>query len=293
MKPIDLHVHSCYSDGTLRPEALIQKAHHIGLRAMALTDHDTMKGIPYAAAETQRLGLRPEEFLLIPGIEVTAGYLGRDIHILGLFVNPEDARLGTMLETSLASRIHRNEEMLSRFQGAGIPMTMEELTAGAKDSTITRAHFAKVLLAKGYAENREEAFARYLCETSPFYLPRTYLDPKEVIDTLHGAGAFVSLAHPMLYHFTEEQIEALVVELKQYGLDGIETIYCTYTPEEEAFVRRLANRYALLLTGGSDYHGDNKPGLQLGTGYDGRLFVPETVLDEILRYREKNHHKAL
>ncbi len=288
MRAIDLHVHSCYSDGTLRPETLIQKAAHIGLRAMALTDHDTMRGIPYATAEIQRLGLRPEEFLLIPGIEVTAGYLGRDIHILGLFVNAEDTRLNALLETSLASRIRRNEEMLSRFQAAGISLTMEELMAGTEDSTITRAHFAKVLIAKGYAENREEAFAKYLCETSPFYLPRTYLDPKEVIDTLHGAGAFVSLAHPMLYPFTKEQLETLISKLKQYGLDGIETIYCTYTPEEEACVRRLADRYGLLLTGGSDYHGDNKPGLQLGTGYDGGLFVPETVLGEILRY-QANH----
>ncbi len=286
MRPIDLHVHSCYSDGTVRPEELVAMALKLGLRAFALTDHDTTVGIAYARNELERLGVSPDTLTLIPGIEVTAGYGGRDIHILGLFVDEHCAALQQMLSSSLQSRIKRNEQMLERFVKGGYAITMNDLVGSNDASTITRAHFAKALVAKGYAHSMKDAFDRFLDTTSPYYVPRTYLDPKEVIATLHAAGAFVSLAHPMLYHFSEARIEAMVSELKGYGLDGIEAVYSTYSPEEEAYVKELAKRYDLLLTGGSDYHGDNKPGLAMATGYDGSLFVPETLLDEIARKLE-------
>ncbi len=157
-------------------------------------------------------------------------------------------------------------------------MTLEELSFGHPHAIITRAHFARLLMDKGYAANRNDAFDRFVGDTAPFYIPREYIDPAEAIRCIHGAGGIAVLAHPLSYHFSDDTILHMIRELKSAGIDGIETLYGAYNEEQVATVRELARRFGLPISGGSDYHGSNKPGLMLGTGY-GRLQVPESVLE--------------
>lgn len=285
MSTIDLHVHSSFSDGTNTPAELVILANRIGLGAFALTDHDTLDGLSEAMTACRMLGSTAP--LLIPGVEISVGYANRDIHVLGLFIDPDNAPLKALLDDSLASRRRRNRQMIARFVDAGIPMTLAELANGDENAIITRAHFAQYLVHHGYAKDTPDAFARYIGNDSPYYIPREYLSPAEAIEGIHGAGGVAILAHPLSYHFTEQQIDDMVFSFARDGIDGLEAIYGAYSFEEMAQVETLARRYGLMISGGSDYHGDNKPGLMMGIGY-GELCVPRQVLTRLSAYRDKH-----
>ncbi len=275
MKAIDLHVHSNRSDGSFTPTELVDHAIEKGLAAFALTDHDTTDGIAEAMAAAEG-----KDIEVIPGIEFSTEYKGRDIHIVGLYIDYESDYFKRRLTHFVNGRKVRNIEMCRRLTEHGMPVTYEELEAEFPDCVLTRAHFAKFLQSHGYTKSIKEAFERYLDDNRPCFVPRKKITPMRAIEIILKAGGFPVLAHPCLYHMGKVQLETLVASLKEIGLMGIEAIYSANTPADERQIRALAEKYDLCISGGSDFHGTSKPGLELGTGY-GKLFVPEDVLTAI------------
>ncbi len=280
MGQIDLHVHSIRSDGTMTPKELVDYAVSKGLKAMALTDHDTVDGIDEIMEYAKD---KPVE--IIPGIEYSTQYNERDVHIVGLFIDHKAPVFLAYLARLRQSRIDRNHKLCANLRSAGIDITYEALLAAFPDAVITRAHYAKFLLDKGYVKSRDEAFERYLGDHTPYFVHREKVTPEEVIDVTRRAGGIPVLAHPTLYGLGSEQLDLLIRRLKAAGLMGIETYYSTYSPSEEKKIKALADKYGLLPSGGSDFHGENKPGLDLATGY-GRLYIHEEVLAQMRRARE-------
>ena len=289
MGMVDLHVHSNRSDGTLTPAQLVDYAAQKGLDAFALTDHDTVEGLDEAIqyAEKLKSGERPDGTaarervpLVIPGIEFSTEYQGRDIHVLGLYIDYHDAAFAAQLRAFVDSRITRNRKMCALLQEAGIPVTYEKLLEEFPDAVITRAHYAQYLFAHGYVKSLPEAFDRYLGDHCPCFVPREKVTPDQAVRLILSVGGIPILAHPILYHMSDQKLEELTAQLKEAGLMGIEVIYSTYNAAEERRMRALASKYGLLISGGSDFHGAAKPGLDLGTGY-GRLFVPSSVLEDL------------
>lgn len=283
MANIDLHTHSNKSDGSLSPTALIDEAKSIGLSAIALTDHDTIDGLEEAINRGNEIGVR-----VVPGVELSTEYMGRDVHIVGLFIDYKNETFLNHLKNFVDSRELRNKKMCDKLTEAGIPVIYEELIEMFGDSVLTRAHYARYILSKGYIKSLPEAFERYIGDHSPYYIPREKVTPKQGVELILNAGGVPILAHPILYKLGKDALETLVKDLKEYGLVGIEAIYSTYTNADERTIRNLASKYNLLISGGSDYHGEAKPGLNLGTGY-GKLAVPEFVLNEIEKYYKQRN----
>ena len=275
MKTIDLHLHSTFSDGTLTPTEIVSLAKKKNLSAMSLTDHDTVNGIQEAIAA----GLE-HNIEIIPGIELSSCYGKKEIHILGLFIDHEDATLKNELVRICNVRDERNLKMINQFQEAGIMITMDEMLEFYGNAVLTRAHFADILLAKGYVKSRNEAFERYIGDHGPFFVPRERLLPEDAIRLIKQANGIPILAHPILYRLSNSELNKLVAYLCGLGLEGIEAIYSTYTASETRQVKALAKHYGLAISGGSDYHGANKPYLDLGTG-KGNLRVPYEVLTNL------------
>lgn len=287
MKYIDLHVHSNVSDGTLTPEEVVNLAVKSQLAAIALTDHDTFSGVrqAQAAAAAQRENGYP--FEVIPGTEISVMYKKRDIHILGLFINPENTELAQALANARKKRDERNEKMAANLRKAGIDITIEKLQEEEEEAVITRAHFAKFMVKYGYCKTMADAFEKYLNSDTPYYVPREYLSPEKAIQLIHGAGGLAVLAHPLLYKFTLAEVEEMAEYLTDLGLDGIEAIYSSNTGFDEGRMLHLANKYNLAVSGGSDFHGANKPGLNVGNGR-GNLKVPYSVLENLKIRLNKN-----
>ena len=206
MSFVDLHVHSNASDGTFTPRQVVELAKEAGLSAFALTDHDTVDGVPQAQEEGKRLGVE-----VIPGIEVPSAYEGVEIHILGLFVNPDSSQLNDMMVEMRKRRDRRNEEMLARFAKEGICFTTEELCGGNPDTILTRTHVARALLERGFGTSIKQIFQKYLAYGGPYCPMKDPLDPQFVVNTLMAAGAFVSLAHPFQYKLGDKKTEAFLL----------------------------------------------------------------------------------
>lgn len=275
LRPVDLHVHSNRSDGSVSPANLVSLALEKNLAAFALTDHDTTDGIDEAV-----LAAKNNDLEVIPGIELSTEYLGRDIHIVGLYIDHKSDAFQEYLKEFQNSRDIRNQKMCQKLQECGIDVKYDELTTEYPGSVLTRAHYARFMLKKGYVKSLPEAFDRYIGDHAPCFLPREKITPEKGIDLILRSGGVPILAHPILYHMSDAHLEELVAKLKKAGLIGIEAVYSTYHAGEERQIRALANKYDLLLSGGSDFHGKAKPGLELGTGY-GKLFVPYEFLEKI------------
>lgn len=287
MNQIDLHTHTTKSDGTFTPTELVDYAIQKELTAVAITDHDTTEGLDEAisyAASLRKQGKPSIE--VIPGIEFSTEYEGKDVHIVGLFISYDTPAFQAQLNAFVNSRINRNIKMCTKLQETGIDITYEKLQAENPDAVITRAHYAAYLQAHGYVKSRPEAFDRYLGDHTKYFVPREKVTPTQAVQLILEAGGIPILAHPPLYHMGNERLDKLISSLKDAGLLGIEAIYSTYTNQDERDMRRLADKYDLLLSGGSDFHGDNKPGLDLAVGY-GKLFVPEKILDDIKNIRKE------
>lgn len=304
MRTVDLHVHSNRSDGTFTPSELVDYAMEKGLAAFALTDHDTVDGIDEAlsCARQRRMLPAAENFRpvqngsrtgagrsenypvsipeVIPGIEFSTEYQGKDIHILGLYIDHKSSALQRHLKLFVESRDIRNRKMCRLLTEAGFPVTYEALQTEFPNAVITRAHYARYMLNHGYVKTLKEAFEQYIGDECPCFVPREKVTPAQAVKLTLLAGGVPILAHPVLYHMDDRQLEQLIRELKEAGLLGIEAVYSTYSQEGERRMRDLAARHGLLISGGSDFHGSNKPGLDLAAGY-GNLFVPESVLEEI------------
>lgn len=317
---IDLHVHSTCSDGTFTPEELVDYAIQKGLTAFALTDHDTVNGleraIRYAEELRQAQAASPVGFSrnnaddrfpvsfsrndaaarlpvssqsgaaalqvpeVIPGIELSTEYQGKDIHMVGLFIDYRQPEFAHYLEDFIRSREHRNEKMCALLREHGVDITYEALLSEFPGAVITRAHFARYLLSHGYIQSMKEAFDRYVGDHCPCFVPREKVTPAQAVELILGASGVPVLAHPILYHMSDDRLDTLVAELKKIGLVGIEAIYSTYNTAEERQIRGLASKYDLKISGGSDFHGANKPKIDLGTGW-GKLYVPDEVLENL------------
>ncbi|MDE5865884.1 MAG: PHP domain-containing protein, partial [Lachnospiraceae bacterium] len=242
MKQIDLHVHSNKSDGTYTPTELVDYALKKGLSAFALTDHDTTDGLEEAAAYAKD---KPIE--VIPGIEFSSENEGKDIHVVGLYINYDAPAFQARLQSFVDSRINRNIKMCRNLQEAGIDITFDKLCAENPGAVITRAHYAAYLTEHGYVANRAEAFAKYVGDNCKYYVPREKITPAQAVELILQAGGVPILAHPPLYHMGNERLDALVGVLKQAGLMGIEAIYSSYSNQDERDMLRLAKKYDLLL----------------------------------------------
>ena len=275
MRAIDLHTHSTYSDGTFSVKELIDRAHEKGLAAIALTDHDTVDGvdeaIEYAASKYPDLEV-------VPGVELSTEGEGREVHIVGLYIDNHDKEFVSGLKDFIDSRTVRNKKMCKKLtEEAGIPISYEELTKEFPDTVITRAHYAKFMVDRGYVNSRAEVFDRYIGDHCPYYVGREKITPEDAIRSILKAKGVPVFAHPILCRFGDDRLDAFVGKLKEAGLVGIEAIYSTYELRDERQIKELAKKYDLLISGGSDFHGANKPDIDLGTGC-GKLFVPEDLL---------------
>ena len=284
MKYIDLHVHSTASDGTLTPSEVVDHAVEVGLSAFALTDHDTLRGIAEAKDRAAWHRANGRAIEVYPGVEISAAYKNRDIHILGLLVDETDELLERILNSFLENRNRRNEKIVEKFAAHGITLTMEDLTAGAESSVITRAHFATALMKKGIVSSVQEAFEKYIGDDGPCYVPREYMSPEQAIASIKKAGGVPVLAHPLLYNLPHDELYALVERLKKAGLKGIEVYYSNNRGQDEVNVKALANHFGLVATGGSDFHGAVKPAIELGSG-KGNLKIPYSVLENVIAAR--------
>ena len=278
---IDLHVHSNQSDGTYTPAQLVQYAAKKGLTAFALTDHDTTQGLDAAIASA-----RQHFVTVIPGIEFSTVYEEKDIHILGLFIDYKAPVFLSALADFVASRERRNEKMCQKLREyAGMDIHYKKLLQAFPGAVITRAHYARYMLDHGYVGSMAEAFERFIGDRAPCFIPREKVTPMQAVRLIRQAHGVPVLAHPPLYHMSDARLEGLVDTLADCGLAGIEALYSTYTAGEEAHMKSLARQYGLLITGGSDFHGSNKPDIDLGTGR-GSLHVPDSILEDLHKYQE-------
>lgn len=278
---VDLHVHSNKSDGTFTPSELVTMAIEKNLTALALTDHDTTDGLEELANAAAGKPLA-----VVPGIELSTEYEGKDIHIVGLFIDPTQSDFRAHLKAFVESRDDRNRKMCANLQEAGIPISYEALQEANPGSVITRAHYGTWLLEHGVVSSVADAFSKYLGDHTPYFVPREKVTPQQAVSLIQKAGGLAILAHPILYRMSRERLDILVRRLKEVGLTGIEAIYATYNSREENQIRQLASKYDLLLSGGSDFHGFAKPKLELGTGY-GHLCVPDEVYFSLKKEHEK------
>lgn len=283
MKPIDLHVHSTRSDGTYSPTELVDYAVQKGLAAFALTDHDSVDGLDEAIAYADSLRKNnPNVPEVIPGIEFSTEYEGRDVHIVGLYIDYKAPDFQKYLIDFVNSRTLRNQRMCTLLQEkAGMDISYEKLLETFPSCVITRAHYARYMMSKGYVKSISEAFERYIGDHAPYYIPREKVTPTQAIQLILSVGGIPVLAHPVLYGMGRVRLDTLVAKLKADGLMALEAIYSTYTPSDERDMRKLAEKYDLCISGGSDFHGDNKPKLDLGTGY-GSLYIPYEILTKLL-----------
>lgn len=304
MSFIDLHVHTTASDGTYTPKEVVEEAFRRGLSVIAITDHDTIRGIGEAVieftyykqnktlciqcGEHQIHGFNGEnlsdadELILVPGVEISCQYEGREIHMLGLFIDYESESLEKNLTDMREERDRRNEQMIRLFQDAGISMCLEDLKFGEPDTVVTRAHFARFLMEKGYVKSKDEAFKKYIGDRCKFYLPRHYIEPEQAIDWIHEAGGYAFLAHPYLYGFQEEKVRRMLMDLKDIGLDGLEAYHSTTDNGRTNQLRDYAGRMDLMVCGGSDFHGENKPYIYMGVG-KGNLRITRHVFEKLVK----------
>lgn len=276
---IDLHTHSTESDGTLTPEELMQLAADTGLSAIALTDHDTVGGLNKAEPVAKQLGIE-----LVPGIELSTDYNGTEVHMLGFYIDNTNPAFLSKLQEFIDSRDIRNEKMTFLLQKEGFDITLEKLYQEYPESVITRAHFARYLVEHGFVKDRDTVFRKYLGDNCRCYVPREKISPFEAIDLIRLGGGLSFFAHPVLCHMNHDRLRFFVKDLKEAGLTGMEAIYSMNTPGDERNMKKLADEFGLLISGGSDFHGENKPYIHLGTG-KGNLRIPESILEDIKRKR--------
>jgi 3',5'-nucleoside bisphosphate phosphatase len=294
---IDLHCHSTASDGRLTPVELVEQASACGLKALALTDHDTVAGLTMFHQAGKKFGVET-----VSGVEISADYAKGTMHVVGLFVESASQAFRAFLKQLSDGRKVRNPKIIARLNELGMDITMEEVEqeagtlqsgvgGGAIDKSVGRPHIAAVMIRKGYVQSKQEAFDRFLAKGRPAYVTRFVASPEESIDQIHGAGGIAVLAHPpYLKADNEADMDRIVGELKAKGLDGIEVFYATHTSDQTAMCARLAEKYDLVASGGSDFHGEVGRGgtnSALGYGINGALSIPYAVLEKLKERRTR------
>ncbi|MFQ5839995.1 MAG: PHP domain-containing protein [Candidatus Methylomirabilales bacterium] len=240
----DLHLHSWYSDGTWAPTEVVSRAAHLGLNPIALTDHDTVGGIAEARRAGSEFGIE-----VIPGVELSARDRGREIHLLGYFIDWKDPQLSVRLHRLTDERQARLNAILARLQDLGIPLTRHEVEHLGSRGTIGRLHVARALVARGAVASIEEAFSRYLGHGKPAHVEHSDLGPEEAIGLLRQVGGVPVLAHP------GHGFISLLPQLVAAGLAGLEVHHPSHSPEKILLLLQAASKFGLVVTGGSDCHG--------------------------------------
>ena len=258
---VDLHLHSPASDGTLSPGALVRRAAEEGFTALALTDHDTVAGIAEAQAAAREAGIR-----LIPGVELSCG-AQKEIHILGYGIDPQDEPLLAFSRHRREEREARAQKMVERLAQAGMPIPLSRVHELAR-GVVARPHVARALVEAGYASSVSDAFDRFLVPGKCGYVPREDVRVAQAVALIHGAGGIAVLAHPMQLKLGDMAIDALVREWKGQGLDGLEVYHPSAQNNHAAMLLHLARREGLLVTGGSDFHGEAVRESRIGEGVD-------------------------
>lgn len=278
MRLIDLHTHTTASDGALSPQQLVCLAKDCGISVLAVTDHDTLEGLPVAMAEAARIGLQ-----IVPGVEITAHVGDLEVHILGHFIDPNDARLAEFLASSRTDRIERVRRMIDKLWSLGLPLEADEVLSLAPGSSVGRPHVADAMIRHGYVTSLKEAFDRYLTPGKPGYVERSRIPATLVICVIKEAGGVPSLAHPGQYGRDE-----IIPYLVQQGLMGLEVHHLEHDAESLFRYERMCVQYRLLAVGGSDYHGT--PGLR-SSGL-GRPALPEARFEQLLAAASASHAPA-
>lgn len=271
MRRIDLHTHSTASDGVRSPQELIRLAKKSDISVLAVTDHDTLDGLPAADAEATRIGVQ-----FVPGVEITAHVDDLEVHILGHFIDPDNHRLAEFLTSSRSDRIERMHRMIDKLWALGLPLDADEVVRLAQGPSVGRPHVAQAMIRRGYVTSLKEAFDRYLTSGKPGYVERSRIPAAMAIRAIKGAGGIASLAHPGQYGHDE-----IIPFLVQHGLDGLELYHPEHHTESLFRYERLCLEYGLLAVGGSDYHGTE--GLRsMGLG---RPALPEARFEQLLAAR--------
>jgi predicted metal-dependent phosphoesterase TrpH len=278
---IDLHTHSTVSDGTDPPQRIPELAALVGCRAVALTDHDSVAGLPAARRRADELGIE-----LVPGCEISCRPVGTGgMHVLVYFVEDDGGPLAEELGRLREDRRRRNVALVDRMVSLGLPVTYQEVAdiAGGEEG-MGRPHFATALVRHGVVGSVQEAFDRYLANGGPAYVPKSRLDAIDVARLARASGGVAVLAHPYSLDLEPDELARTVGELAEEGFAGIEALYGRYSPRQRQDLVNLADRFDLVATGGSDHHGTIKPDLTVGTG-TGDLKVPDRVLDQLASRR--------
>ena len=279
MDRVDLHAHTMHSDGSLRPAALVALAKASGLRALAVTDHDTTAGVAEALEAGRALGVE-----VLPGVEITARWPGRAMHLLAYGFDGREKAFVDLLLTARAGRAERNPRILARLVELGVPVTIEEVRAEAGGEVVGRPHIARALVRRGHAVDAKTAFALWLKDGGPAFVPAESVEPADVLAAVRAAGGTAVLAHPRQLKLEgPAAAEALLRTLSAQGLGGVEVDHPSHDVAERALWRRLAGEIGLVASGGSDFHGEAKPAIRLGVG-DGTIDVPYATW-EALRAR--------
>ena len=274
MKLCDLHTHSTCSDGTLTPTELVKLALEKNLAAVALTDHNTVAGLPEFLEAA-----RGTELEAVPGIEFSVDYGDTELHILGLFVKPEHyGPITERVEDMLRRKEQSNIDLVKNLEQAGIFLSYEDIKAATTTGQVNRALIAAEMLRKGYVGSIQEAFSKYLKQSHGYYNPPKRPDAFETICFIRSLGAVAVWAHPFLNLKTEEAIREFLPEACKAGLQGMEVFYPKFDENQTALALQLVKEFGLQPSGGSDFHGENKPDIQLGSG-KGSLFLPITLLE--------------
>jgi len=279
---IDLHVHTTVSDGTLTPREVVRYAKEKGLKAIAITDHDSTEGNKEALDEGAAIGLR-----VLPGMEISVKCPYGAMHLLGYCIEINNGYLRENLDLLSKARQQRNSKILDKLKDIGMALEYHDILKIAGGQQIGRLHFAGALMKRGYAGTRKEAFERFLKKGGPAYVDRFRFNPKEAIGLVLKSNGFPVLAHPCtLTGLDTEELDGFMGELVGLGLKGIEAYYPDHTDEQILCFEKLAEKYGILATGGSDYHGDNKPEIDMGA-YRGDTRLPFSVIDTIREFNYK------
>lgn len=272
---IDLHMHSVFSDGSRTPEELVEEGLSIGLKAMALTDHDTVGGVQRFLAAAERVRMP-----VLAGVEVSADVAKGTLHVLGYGVDPKNRVLIEHLRWIREGRDERNREILHKLNRLGMRVSAEELAQSAGADAVGRPHIARALIAKGYVRDKREAFDRLLAKGKPAYAERRRLTAEATMELIRTAGGLPVIAHPFTLKLSMKELGVFARRLQAAGLAGIECYYSEHTPEMQRKFKALADELGLLATGGSDYHGELSPGIRMGKG-TGHLAVPDAVWADV------------
>jgi 3',5'-nucleoside bisphosphate phosphatase len=263
---VDLHVHTSFSDGLLRPADMVQRAKTEGLAAIGIVDHDSIDGIEEATEEGRKAGVE-----VVPGVELSSQYNGKDVHILGYYFNPLCRNLADYLKMFRDERHRRAEKMIRNLNDSGVKIFIEDVEARAKGKCIGRPHLAEALLEKGYVETIQEAFQKYIGYGSDAYEEKYKLPPEEAIRLITGAKGLAFLAHP-----GAGITETVITNFVKFGLDGLEVLHPFLYAERQKLLKSIAQRLGLLMSGGSDCHGGRD-----GNFFMGRHMVPYEFLEKI------------